>query len=695
MVESIERRLGNYVLTHQLGRGGFADVYYGEHIYLKTAAAIKMLHIHITSDEQAQFLAEARIAARLENPYIVSVLEFGIEKDIPFLVMDYAANGTLRQRYPKATRLTPAQILPYMQQVASALQYTHNQHLVHRDIKPENMLLGSNNTVLLSDFGIALVVQNAQSRNNEQKVVGTIAYMAPEQLSGEPCPASDQYSLGAVIYEWLCGNPPFYGSFAEVAAQHALVPPVPLRKLVPELPTDVEEVVMIALAKEPASRFKNIEAFAKAFEHASTHPQYRPASRATQVELAAEVAPAEEPLAVRTRHKRQFPRRAIVASALGGAGLLIGSALAWKPLSHQLQSLLPPTQAPKKLPVSPPGPGTTLYTYHGHAYIAAMAWMPSSKRIVSAGNSVQIWDATTGGHALIIRVGSFQTDPNQPPTYTASITTMAPSSDGKYIAAGIEPGTDVGTAQSNTSMYIWATDTGRTIRHSTQNVTKLSWSPESTLSASSDSNTTNIQIWNALTGEQLITYKGHTAPVNAIAWSSDGKYIASANGADYSYYADPGTVNIHVWDIATAQMRLIYHGHTDTVNALAWSPRSQLIASASGSSSTQKKNPNDQTVQVWSPDHDKPLLIYHGHSGSVNSVAWSPDGKYIVSGSETNSSQNVALAQIWRAADGQLAQAYWGHNHKGSNSINAVAWSPDGAMIASAGIDNAIQVWKA
>src|SRR5947209_2533382 len=98
MVESIEQRLGNYVLSHLLGRGGFADVYYGEHIYLKTAAAIKMLHIHITSDEQEQFLAEARIAARLENPYIVSVLEFGIEKNIPFLVMDYAANGSLRQR---------------------------------------------------------------------------------------------------------------------------------------------------------------------------------------------------------------------------------------------------------------------------------------------------------------------------------------------------------------------------------------------------------------------------------------------------------------------------------------------------------------------------------------------------------------------------------------------------------------------
>ncbi len=690
MSERIEQRLGNYVLTRLLGRGGFADVYYGEHIYLKTAAAIKMLHIHIGSDEQEKFLSEARIVAQLENPHIISVLEFGIEKNIPFLVMEYAPNGTLRQYYPKSAYLTPEQIAPYVKQVASALQYTHNQHLVHRDIKPENMLLDSNNTVLLSDFGIALVVQNARGRNDEQKVVGTIAYMAPEQLRGEPCPASDQYSLAAVIYEWLCGEPPFYGSFTEVAVQHALVPPVPLRKRVPQVPVDVEEVVMIALAKEPASRFKNINAFAIAFEQAYKNPQRMPATYTIPASLPAKAAHLEEP-PVAPVTRKNLPRRVFVGSiiGIGGAGILVGGTLAWKPLSYKLQSLLSPAQTTKKGPVLPAGPGTTLYTYHGHAYInAVIGWMPDSKRIVSAGNSIQIWDATTGGHALIIRVGAFQTAPDLPPTYTTAITTMALSPDGKYIVAGMET-----TAQNSLETSIWTTSTGRTIHHSTQSVTSLAWSPDSTLIASSDSNTTtNIQIWNAMTGDQLITYKGHTAPVNVLAWSPDGKYIASVNGVS----SDTTSGTVHIWDVATAQTRLIYRGHSDTINALAWSPRNHLIASASGLSyPSQKTNPNDHTVQVWKPDNDKPLLIYRGHAGAINAVAWSPDGKYIVSGSNAGSSQNTALAQVWDAVDGRIVLSYRGHNHAGSSGVHALAWSPDGTLIASVGADSTVQVWKA
>src|SRR5437870_9157286 len=167
MVDRSGQRLGNYHLIHLLGKGGFAEVYLGEHIYLKTAAAIKVLHTQVIGEDMEGFLNEARTIAHLVHPHIVRVTDFGIEAEIPFLVMDYAPNGTLRQRHPKGTQLPLETVTHYAKQVAAALQHAHDKKLVHRDVKPENMLLSANDDILLSDFGIALVAQSSQQQNVE------------------------------------------------------------------------------------------------------------------------------------------------------------------------------------------------------------------------------------------------------------------------------------------------------------------------------------------------------------------------------------------------------------------------------------------------------------------------------------------------------------------------------------------------
>ncbi len=285
MSDRVGQQLGNYRLVRLLGQGGFADVYLGEHIYLKTPAAIKVLQTRLAQDDLQVFLKEARSIANLIHPNIVRVLEFGVEGDLPFLVMDHAANGTLRQRHPKGTQVPPPVIAAYIKQVASALQYAHEQRLIHRDIKPENMLLGRNNEVLLSDFGIAVVAQSSRYQQSSQDVGGTIAYMAPEQLQGRAVPASDQYALGIVVYEWLCGERPFQGSFPEIASQHMLASPTPLRSRVAGLSSAIEEVVQRALAKNPQQRFMNVQAFAQALEQATqtAQPGQFPQSQSTYV----------------------------------------------------------------------------------------------------------------------------------------------------------------------------------------------------------------------------------------------------------------------------------------------------------------------------------------------------------------------------------------------------------------------------
>ncbi len=283
MNDYVGKQLGNYRLIRILGHGGFADVYLGQHVYLNTLAAIKILQTRLAQDDLEVFLKEARMVSNLIHPHIVRVLEFGVESTTPYLVMDFAPNGTLRQRHPKGTRLAPAIIVPYVKHVASALQYAHDKKLIHRDIKPENMLISQNNEVLLSDFGIALVSQSSRYQNT-QEVVGTIAYMAPEQFHGKAVAASDQYALGIVVYEWLTGDRPFHGSFAEVASQHLLAPPTQLSKKIPAITPSIEEVVQRAIAKDPQQRFLRVEAFSSHLPHLgarrySHRPTIRPCQR--------------------------------------------------------------------------------------------------------------------------------------------------------------------------------------------------------------------------------------------------------------------------------------------------------------------------------------------------------------------------------------------------------------------------------
>jgi serine/threonine protein kinase len=269
MADRIGQQLGNYTIIQLLGQGGFAEVYLGEHLYLKSQAAIKVLQTRLSAqDDMESFLREAQTIARLSHPNIIRVLDFGVASETPFLVMDYAPNGTLRQRYTKGVPVPLPTIIPHVQQVADALQYAHDEHLIHRDIKPENMLIGRRNEILLSDFGIALVSQSSRFQGT-QDVVGTVAYMAPEQLQGKPRPASDQYSLGIVIYEWLTGERPFQGTFTEVCTQQMFAPPPPLRQRLTNISPEVERILMKALDKDPKQRFESVKLFAAELERVS------------------------------------------------------------------------------------------------------------------------------------------------------------------------------------------------------------------------------------------------------------------------------------------------------------------------------------------------------------------------------------------------------------------------------------------
>src|SRR6266566_8255155 len=172
MADRVGQQLGNYRLLRKIGQGAFAEVYLGEHLYLERLAAIKVLHVQMDPKRQEQFLREARTIARLDHPHIVRVLDFGIEDQTPYLVMEYTPAGTLHLQHPKGTRLSFEQIMTYVKQIASALDYAHQQRVVHRDVKPDNLLLNAKDEIVLSDFGLA-VVQRTMDSLSTQNPAGT------------------------------------------------------------------------------------------------------------------------------------------------------------------------------------------------------------------------------------------------------------------------------------------------------------------------------------------------------------------------------------------------------------------------------------------------------------------------------------------------------------------------------------------
>jgi WD40 repeat protein len=366
--------------------------------------------------------------------------------------------------------------------------------LVHRDIKPENMLVETANDILLSDFGIAIIAHKTQSLST-QEAIGTITYMAPEQIKGKARPASDQYSLGVAIYEWLCGVCPFEGTTSiEVAMSHLTDPPPSLRAKVPALPVEVEQVVLKALAKDPQQRFASVQAFAQAFTQAC-----RPAKSTVRVALPLSQSPA-----------LALPSTEYVQSSPPASALPPTVSVSFSPPA----STLLPTQ---RASVSPP-PGTPLFTYRGHSKgVRTTAWSPDGTRIASGSRdkTVQIWDAVTG-QLWLTYCG-----------HSKGVSALAWSPDGRRIASGSQDKT----------VQVWDTTTGNTLctyRGHTGFMSimeSVAWSPDGKCIASAGVDRT-VQVWDATTGTTLYTYCGHTglmSTVESVAWSPDSNRIASGS----------------------------------------------------------------------------------------------------------------------------------------------------------------------
>ncbi|MHB0877678.1 MAG: protein kinase domain-containing protein [Anaerolineae bacterium] len=265
-----------YRLERLLGRGGMADVYLAFDLRRQVHIAVKLLREDLAEDPEflQRFQREAEALARLDHPYIVRFYSFERQRPLAFIVMDYVPGTTLRTRLMEAGGPLPAaEVTQVVRQIGSALQYAHNEGFIHRDIKPGNIMLRTDGTALLSDFGIARAMA---AMTMTMAPLGTPAYMSPEQILGQEAdPRTDVYCLGVVMYEMVTGRRPFAGdsgtgtmSADRVRAEHLHAPPKDPRSLNPGLPTAAAQVILRALAKNPAQRWPNMTALVQAWEAA-------------------------------------------------------------------------------------------------------------------------------------------------------------------------------------------------------------------------------------------------------------------------------------------------------------------------------------------------------------------------------------------------------------------------------------------
>jgi serine/threonine protein kinase/N-acetylneuraminic acid mutarotase len=272
----IGRTIGQYRVVEQLGMGGMATVYKAYHPAMERYVALKIPPEYLTRDPnfRARFIREARTLARLEHPHILPVYDFGEEDGLPYMVMRYVDGGTLRELMAKGP-LPLDQALRLVREVAEALGYAHRQGVTHRDVKPANVLLDRNGAALLTDFGIAKILDENTELTGAGVALGTPQYMAPEQVQGKPVDArTDIYSLGVVLYEVTTGRRPFAAETPLALAMMHVSESLPLpRQVNPAVPDAVERIILRAMAKDPADRFQTAEELATALQLLSTEPR--------------------------------------------------------------------------------------------------------------------------------------------------------------------------------------------------------------------------------------------------------------------------------------------------------------------------------------------------------------------------------------------------------------------------------------